>query len=84
MIAGLVMLIHLGKTFDSMSWIIFETLDFLKLGPSIKKTGKKLSTTKPNHVFYKMDSLLTMFIFKKAVNKFTSSEHVSFYYAQRF
>lgn len=42
-IPGLLMLIDFEKAFDTISWkFIFETLDFFKFGPSIKKMDKDL------------------------------------------
>lgn len=69
-IPGLLMLIDFEKAFYTISWkFIFETLDFFKFGPF---------TMEPNHVFYKMDSVLTIFIFKGAVDKVIPFLHIFF------
>ena len=82
-IPGLLMLIDFEKAFDTISWkFMFETLDFFKFRPSIKNWIKTFYNGTKSCVLQK-HSLLTIFIFKGAVDKVTPFLHIFFYYVRR-
>lgn len=75
------MLSDFEKAFATLSSKLIFKRVFFKIWIINEKLIKKLSTMEPNHVVYKMNSPMTVFIFKRAIDTLTPLHYI--FYAER-